>query len=319
LTLDVSESHQIIKAPILNSNDMSTPSKPLRGVRILTLALNLPGPAAVMRLRALGATCTKLEPVAAHGGSGDPMAQYKPKAYEALHQGIKVVHADLKTPAGQRRLHALLTRTDVLITSFRPSALVKLGLAPQSLKRLYPALIQVAIVGAPEPHAEAPGHDLTYMAECGLVDGLQLPASLFADMGGSLLVTETVLQALWQRERAGRQQGRGSTHTIALSEAAAYLGLPRTWGLTAHDGAVGGAHAGYRVYACKNGRVAVAALEPHFAKSLCAVAGLPVAGDLRHMVQPAIQRGLSDWFARQTRAQLKRIARQHDIPLHTLE
>ena len=132
MTLDVSDSHQIIKASILNSNDMSTPSKPLRGVRILTLALNLPGPAAVMRLRALGATCTKLEPVAAHGGSGDPMAQYKPKAYEALHQGIKVVHADLKTPAGQRRLHTLLTRTDVLITSFRPSALVKLGLPPKA-------------------------------------------------------------------------------------------------------------------------------------------------------------------------------------------
>jgi crotonobetainyl-CoA:carnitine CoA-transferase CaiB-like acyl-CoA transferase len=157
------------------------------------------------------------------------------------------------------------------------------------------------------------------MAECGLVDGLQLPASLFADMGGSLLVTETVLQALWQRERPGRLQGRGSTHTIALSEAAAYLGLPRTWGLTAPDGAVGGAHAGYRVYACKNGRVAVAALEPHFAKSLCAVAGLPVAGDLKHMSQAAIHRGLSAWFATRTRAQLKRLAQQHDIPLHTLE
>ena len=49
---------------------------------------------------------------------------------------------------------------------------------------------------------------------------------------------------------------------VALSDAAAYLALPRTWGLTSPQGSVGGAHAGYRVYPCKDGRVAVAALEP---------------------------------------------------------
>ncbi len=298
---------------------MTPSSTALRGVRVLSLALNLPGPAAVMRLKAMGARCTKFEPLAPGGASGDPMAQYKPQAYALMHQGVKVVRADLKTPAGQRRLHTLLAASDVLITSFRPSALSKLGLAPRALQRQYPGLIQVTILGAPEPRAEEPGHDLTYMAECGLVDGLQLPASLFADMGGSLLVTETVLRALWQRDRPGRAQGRGGIHPIALSEAAAYLGLPRTWGLTAADGAVGGAHAGYQVYACKNGRVAVAALEPHFARSLCAVAGLPVSGDLAHMAQAAIHQGLRDWFANQTRARLQRLAEQHDIPLLTLE
>ncbi|MEY2620194.1 MAG: hypothetical protein RIT26_14 [Pseudomonadota bacterium] len=292
---------------------------PLRGVRILSLALNLPGPAAMMRLKAMGAQCTKLEPPGPAGASSDPMAQYKPKAYDTMHQGVKVLQADLKTGAGQRRLHQSLAKTDVLLTSFRPSALDKLGLTPKALQSRYPSLIQVAIVGAPGSRAEEPGHDLTYMAECGLVDGLQLPASLFADMGGSLWVTETVLQALWQRDRPGRRQGRGSIHQVALSDAAAYLGLPRRWGLTTASGAVGGAHAGYRVYACKNGRVAVAALEPHFARSLCQIAGLPVDGDPRHMAQAAIHRGLSAWFSGHTRAQLKRLAEQHDIPMHTLE
>ena len=298
---------------------MTSPPQPLRGVRILSLALNLPGPAAMMRLKAMGAQCTKLEPQEPAGASTDPMAVYKPQAYATMHQGIKVLQADLKTEAGQRRLHQLLAKTDVLITSFRPSALVKLGMAPGALQRLYPGLIQVAIVGAAGPRAEEPGHDLTYMAECGLVDGLQLPASLFADMGGSLWVTETVLQALWQRDRPGRRHGRGSIHQVALSDAAAYLGLPRHWGLTAATGAVGGAHAGYRVYACQNGRVAVAALEPHFARSLCQIAGLPVGGDPKHMAQAAIHQGLSSWFARHTRAQLKRLAEQHDIPMHPLE
>ena len=102
-----------------------TPSniKPLRGIRILSLALNLPGPAALMRLRAMGATCTKLEPP-----SGDPMYQYNRLVYDTLHQGVKRLSADLRTTAGRNVLQTQLIRTDVLLTSFRPSALVKLGL-----------------------------------------------------------------------------------------------------------------------------------------------------------------------------------------------
>jgi crotonobetainyl-CoA:carnitine CoA-transferase CaiB-like acyl-CoA transferase len=294
---------------------MTRPSLALRGIRVLTLALNLPGPAAVMRLRAMGARCTKLEPLAADGGSADPMSHYRPAAYQTMHQGVRVVRADLKQPAGQKKLHALLAQTDVLITSFRPSALKKLGIAPQALKQAYPGLIQVSIVGAPGPKAEHPGHDLTYMAECGLVPDLALPASLFADMGGSLLVTEAVLKALLERQQ---HSGRGTHVEVALNDAAAYLGLPHTWGLTTPEGAVGGAHAGYRVYACQGGRVAVAALEPHFARALCEVAGLPARGDLPHMMSSAIHRDLQRWFATQTPAQLRRLAKRHDLPLHPL-
>ena len=61
---------------------MST-ALPLRGVRVVSLALNLPGPAALMRLKSLGATCTKAEPPA-----GDPMQNYSPAAYAALKQGL---------------------------------------------------------------------------------------------------------------------------------------------------------------------------------------------------------------------------------------
>src|SRR5690606_23044041 len=99
------------------------------GVRVLSLALNLPGPAALLRLRAMGANCTKLEPPARGGASGDPMGQYNPSAYAQMHEGVKRLAADLKTEAGQAALHKLLSRTDVLLTSFRPSALSKLGLS----------------------------------------------------------------------------------------------------------------------------------------------------------------------------------------------
>ena len=301
-----------------STNSNSKPVSPLKGVRILSLALNLPGPAALMRLRGMGAHCIKLEPLPPAGATtADPMGLYKPAAYETMHQGVQVVQADLKTERGQARLHKLLARTDVVITSFRPSALSKLGLDWQALHRQYPPLCMVSVVGASGVRAEEPGHDLTYLAENGLVNGLDMPASLYADMGGSLLTTEAVLQALLLRQRPGRLLGRGVFQQIALSDAAAYLALPRSWGLTTPDGDVGGAHAGYRVYPCKNGRVAVAALEPHFAARLCEAAGLPQAA-AQQMHAASTHDGLATFFAKQTRLQLDRLASTKDIPLHTL-
>ncbi|MFN7196947.1 MAG: CoA transferase, partial [Hylemonella sp.] len=230
---------------------MTRLSRPLRGVRVLSLALNLPGPAALLRLQAMGARCIKLEPPA-----GDPMRHYCPPAYAALHDGVRVLQADLKTEAGQRLLQRELARSDVLLTSFRPSALARLGLGWSRLHRLYPALNLVRIVGAAGAQAEIPGHDLTYQAEQGLIQGLNLPPTLYADMGGALLASEAVLLALMRRGRAGA----GVQQEVALSEAAAWLALPRRWGLVQPRSAVGGGHAGYRVYACRDGRVAVAAL-----------------------------------------------------------
>jgi alpha-methylacyl-CoA racemase len=283
--------------------------KALKGVRVLSLSLNLPGPAALMRCQAMGATCVKLEPP-----SGDPMGLYNPSAYAELHAGVRIAKADLKTELGQRALHRELVKTDVLLTSFRPSALKKLGLVWKDLHKQYPQLSVVAIVGAPGARAEEPGHDLTYMAENDLIPGLELPASLYADMGGSLMASEAVLQAVL----AQRTKSKGIYLEIALSEAAAYIGLPRTWGLTKPGAAVGGGHAGYKVYACKDGRVAVAALEPHFAASLCALAGINMES-MKTMFSPLTHEAIAVWIASKTRKQLDVLAVKHDIPLHTLK
>ena len=283
---------------------MARPIRVLKGTRVLSLALNLPGPAALMRCRQMGATCVKLEPP-----SGDPMGHYNKAAYAQLHEGVKVLAADLKTEAGQKILHRELAKTNVLLTSFRPSALDKLGIGWSKLHRLYPALSQVAIVGAPGPRAEEPGHDLTYLADNGLVPGLELPATLYADMSGSLMASEAVLQAV--------SQELGVFIEVALSDAAAYLALPRQWGLTQPSGSVGGAHAGYRIYPCKDGRVAVAALEPHFAAALCTAAGV-AAADMRAMLAPATHQAIAAFLLGQTRLELDRLAVKKDIPLHTM-
>ena len=299
------------------TSSSSQPLLPLKGVRVLSLSLNLPGPAALMRCRQMGASCVKLEPPppagAAAGTSGDPMGMYNRPAYDALHQGVRLGVADLKTEKGQKTLHRELAKADVLLTSFRPSALRKLGLDWKVLHPLYPALSQVAIVGAPGARAEEPGHDLTYLAENDLIGGLDLPATLYADMGGSLMASEAVLKAVLHQLR----KGKGSYIEVALSEAAGYLALPRTWGLTKPGAAVGGGHAGYRVYPCRDGRVALAALEPHFAKTLCAAAGIQNA-NIMTMFSPATHQTIADYLLTMTRQALDALAIEKDIPLYTL-
>jgi alpha-methylacyl-CoA racemase len=289
---------------------------PLHGLRVLSLALNLPGPAALMRCRRMGASCTKLEPP-----SGDPMGHYNPAAYAQLHEGVKVLQADLKTSEGQQVLHRELARTDVLLTSFRPSALAKLGLAWKALHSRHPTLSQVAIVGAPGARAEEPGHDLTYLADHGLVPGLELPATLYADMSGSLMASEAVLQAALRKHE--RYAGEGDPHPeglyleVALCEAAGYLALPRRWGLTQPGGSVGGAHAGYRIYPCRDGRAAVAALEPHFAARLCTAAG--VAGsDVKTLFARGTHEAVAAFFGARTCEELDRLAVEQDLPIHTM-
>ncbi|MBB1074589.1 CoA transferase [Rhodoferax sp. 4810] len=295
---------------------------PLTGVRILSLSLNLPGPAALQRLRQMGADCIKLEPPAptAAGGSGvesgitgDPMSLYSPAAYRELHEGINVQAVNLKAESGQVALHAELAQADVLITSFRPSALTKLGLDWANLHSRYPKLNMVAIFGAPGALADLPGHDLTYVAENDLITGLDLPATLYADMGGALMASEAVLQTVLLRHLSGQ----GHCLEVALSDAAAHLALPRSWGATLPDTLLGGGHAGYRVYPCQDGRVALAALEPHFAQSLCAVAGLPWRG-LDMMLEEGTHQAVAQFVAGHTRQALETLAREHDIPLHTL-
>jgi alpha-methylacyl-CoA racemase len=279
----------------------------LKGTRILSLALNLPGPAALMRIKALGAICTKLESPA-----GDPMLSYAKAAYAQMHEGIKIVKADLKTESGLARLHKLLANTDVLLTSFRPSALARLGLAWKVLHKAHPHLNLVSIVGdtaAPE----VPGHDLTYMAEQGLITGLELPPTLFADMGGSLLAVEAVLAAVIQQ----KTKGRSSHQTIGLAQATKYLALPRHWGLTTPDGLIGGAHAFYQVMPCKDGRVAIAALEPHFASRLAGLVGLGLSWQGEKLAEPP-KKQIAAFMKQHTCKELGTLAEQYDLPIYLM-
>lgn len=229
--------------------------KTLQGMRVLNLALNLPGPAAALRLHRMGAEVTKLEPP-----SGDPMEQYHGAWYREMSAGHTLVRCDLKTDEGRLQLKQLLAEADLLITASRPAALARLGLDWPALHGRYPELCQVAIVGYPAPRENEAGHDLTYQASLGLVTPPQMPRTLLADMAGAELAVSAALGLL-----LGRERGMGGGYAeVALSEAVAAMAEPLRHGTTAPGALLGGGVPEYNIYRAKESWVAVAALEHHF-------------------------------------------------------
>jgi crotonobetainyl-CoA:carnitine CoA-transferase CaiB-like acyl-CoA transferase len=271
----------------------------LNGLRVVTTALNLPGPAACARLRDLGATVAKVEPPA-----GDPFEAYCPSWYRRLHDRMEVSRLDLKSVAGRDRLHELLGAADLFVTAQRPSALARLGLDPAALASRHPRLCHVAITGHPAPHEEVPGHDLTYLAVHGLLAPPAMPVTLFADMAGAERAVTTALALVIARDRTGR----GMSAQAPLEDAARALSQPLHEGLTSPDALLGGGYAGYNLYGTRDGWIAVAALEPHFAERLSQALGLA------ELTVDALRA----CFAAESAAHWQHWAAQRDLPIVAL-
>lgn len=244
---------------------LPVPPSVLRGVNVLSLAPNLPGPIAARRLAEMGAKVTKIE-----GPSGDLMAQAAPTYYEWLCEGQQVVALNLKEEADRGQLKELLSTGDVLITSSRPAALARLGLSWEELHAAYPRLCQVAIVGHSGEDADLAGHDLTYQAHAGTLLPPAMPTVPMADLAGAELAVQAALALLLGRnagegsagqgtDRQGAEgqgaegqgngaAGRGGYHEVALADAAEAFAMPAQFGLSAPGGLLGGALPGYRIY-----------------------------------------------------------------------
>ncbi|HEX8905060.1 MAG TPA: CoA transferase, partial [Longimicrobiaceae bacterium] len=168
--------------------------RPLDGVRVVTTAVNLPGPLACARLHALGAAVTKVEPP-----SGDPLATASPAWYRELADGQRVVALDLKVPTGRQALAVLLADADLLVTATRPAALERLGLGWAELRARHPRLCHLSITGYAPPDEDRPGHDLTYAAAAGLVAPPDLPRTLLVDLAAAERTVSTALALLLAR------------------------------------------------------------------------------------------------------------------------
>jgi crotonobetainyl-CoA:carnitine CoA-transferase CaiB-like acyl-CoA transferase len=281
---------------------------PLKGLRVLDLTRLLPGPVAALRLAELGADVLKIEAP----GAGDPtrtMMQSssdrvagRPGAfYRLVNRGKRETRLDLKSEAGRNVLRALASEADVLIESFRPGVMDRLGVGYATLRAANPRLVYCAIsgYGARGPFADRAGHDLNYIGYAGVLDQLTsrdgtpiVPNFQIADLlGGALSAVTQILAALWHVSRGG--EGRfvdvSMTHATHAHNVVAQVALANDNAAAnaagdmaasaarqapeetrAGSGLLNGGVPCYNLYRTLDGRwLAVGALELKFWEGLC--------------------------------------------------
>ncbi len=264
-------------------------SLPLEGVRVLDLSRLLPGPFCSLLLADVGADDLKGEDPA----MGDDLRWSPPMVegvedsaasamFLALNRNKRSVRVNLKDARGREVLFALVRSSDVVLESFRPGVLDRLGCGYAALREVNPAIVYCAIsgYGQDSPLRDRSGHDLNYLALAGLLgltgdaDGAPVqPAGQIADLGGgALMAAFGILAALRERDRSGEGQlvdismTDGTLSWLAMV-AARFLAegvVPRRGGLE-----LGGALACYRPYRCADGWITIGALEPKFWAAFC--------------------------------------------------
>ncbi len=251
----------------------------LQGLRVLDLSQYLPGPFATRLLADMGAEVVKVEPPA-----GDPLRTLDTSAkpggaspfYRMINAGKTVLMLDLKAEADNEAFARLVRRADVLLESFRPGVLDRLGFGPERLAELNPALVHCALSGFGQtgPYRLVAGHDLGYAAITGAIDATGTPEAPvipyppMADHAGAMQAATTILGALMARSRSGK----GCFLDISLSESllswqAPALTVPPARGASV----INGGAAFYRIYRTADGQfVTLSPLEPKFWANFCA-------------------------------------------------
>jgi alpha-methylacyl-CoA racemase len=307
---------------------------PLAGLKVLDLSRLLPGGFCSLLLADLGAEVLKVEDT----GMGD-YVRWSPPYVEgaedsarsalflSLNRNKRSIRIDLKTDAGKQVLLRLAREHDVLLESFRPGVLDRLGVGCERLKQENPGLVYCAITGYGQdgPKRDAAGHDMNYLALGGLLGLAGEPggpptqaAVQIADVGGGALMAAVgILAALRERERSGLGQVVDvSMFDGALSFLAMIAAQTLADGVTPRRGLLplSGQFACYRPYECKDGGwVACGALEPKFWQAWCRGAGRE---DLieQQFAAPGSDgvRAVEAAFRERTRAEWEAFATDHD-------
>lgn len=261
-------------------------SQPLRGIRILDLSRLLPGAYASQMLADFGADVIKIE----EPGSGDysrSASLYGPNdvgiPFLAVNRNKRSITLNLKTEQGRDIFLRLARQADVVLESFRPGVMKRLGLDYERLKVVNPGIIYCAISGYGQdgPYRLRAGHDLNYAGYAGLLDYNRgtngepaLPATLLGDLvGGGYLSVIGILTALMRRTSTGEggmidaSMTEGALSLLPLASAT-YLNTEQnpSPGHSTLDGRL----PNYNIYETKDGKyLTLAALEPKFWQALC--------------------------------------------------
>lgn len=257
----------------------------LSGLRVLDLTRLLPGPFCTLYLAQLGAEVIKIEEPA----GGDYARLMSPDLFELVNRGKGSVTLDLRKPEGVAALKQLVADADVLIESFRPDVMAKLGCDYEALKAINPRLVFASLTGYGHtgPYRDRPGHDMNYCGYAGVLDQTGVaggPPALsgfqIADLaGGALTCAVGILAAVLGARLSGQGCFVDSAMldgTLALQ--AFTLGSLRALGKTPARGEdmLSGALVNYSVYECADGKyLAVGALEPKFWAEFCRIVGRP--------------------------------------------
>lgn len=253
----------------------------LKGLRVIDFSHYLPGPFATLRLAEMGAEVIKVEPL-----GGDPARNTEPEkegtglVYLAHNRNKKSITLNLKEEQGREIALQLIAGADVVLESFRPGVMDKLGLGYDAVREIKPDIIYCSISGYGQKgmFSSLGSHDLNYLAISGVLaqlkgeDGKPVhPTITLADFAGGLAANERILAGLVSRALTGM----GSYHSIAIADVMASLMgnhvlIEKETG--EHDGisSLSGSAISYAIYETKDGRyVSLAALEPKFWQNFC--------------------------------------------------
>jgi crotonobetainyl-CoA:carnitine CoA-transferase CaiB-like acyl-CoA transferase len=313
-----------------------TQALPLEGLTVLDLSRLLPGGFCSLLLADFGAEVIKVEDT----GMGD-YVRWSPPYYEgaeetsrsalflSLNRGKRSIRVNLKSDAGRAVLLRLVRDADVLLESFRPGVLDRLGVGYERLREENPGLVYCAITGYGQdgPNRSRSGHDMNYLGLNGLLgltgaaDGAPVQAAgQIADLGGGALMAAVgILVALRERERSGEGQlvdcsmFDGSLSWLAMVAAEAFA-TGRAPGRG--DLGLAGRYTCYRPYECADGYVTLGALEPKFWQAWCE--GMERPDLLEHAYDPPgteSHAAVAELFKQRTREQWRQFASEHDCCL----
>jgi crotonobetainyl-CoA:carnitine CoA-transferase CaiB-like acyl-CoA transferase len=304
---------------------------PLSGITVIDFSELLPGPFFTQNLAEMGARVIKIE----RPPGGDNARRMGAGSFASINRGKQSLLVDLKDDSQRARVRELISTADVLVESYRPGVMARLGFDHASLRAEFPRLVYVSLSGYGQdgPWANLPGHDINYLAAAGVLavsgppegppeQSFGLPV---ADLCGSMYALSSTLAALFQRERTGR----GQHLDVALAECVLHWMNPR---LGAFQGGVADSldqqraatqiKPAYGTFRCRdNGYLSVAALEDHFWHRLCGVLDMgEFAADAYHELDARKKRArdintrIAEQMGKQDIAVLNEMLILSDIP-----
>jgi alpha-methylacyl-CoA racemase len=315
---------------------MTEAALPFEGLKVLDLSRLLPGGFCSLLLADFGADVVKVEDT----GMGDYI-RWSPPAFDgaeetakgalflSLNRGKRSVRIDLKSEGGRDVLLRLVRDADVVLESFRPGVMDRLGVGYERLKQENPRIVYCAITGygLTGPNVQRSGHDMNYLGLNGVLaitgdeDGPPVQAGAqIADLGGGALMGAFgILAALRERDRSGEGQlvdvsmFDGALSWLAMVAARVFAAGERP---RRGDEMLSGSLVCYRPYRCADGWVTLGALEPKFFAAWCH--GVGRADLIEHQFEKpgsATHAAIEQVFLTRTRDQWAAFADEHDCCL----